>query len=200
MAISNRTIRASFDEDCITVYQAYNATIASTAVEHQSLSASPLFKLGRMTWIKPSWCWMMYRSGYSYKDQNQERILAIRMKHEHFAELMSNAGLAGSPHARGESVVVQWDPERGPRLEKLDYRSIQIGIPGSIREKWIAEWIHDITDVTERARTMKRMLDEDAAIDAEQLVQLGLMPEERPYSVDESILRRLEMSTNVSPD
>jgi hypothetical protein len=24
------------------------------------LSASPEFKVGRMTWIKPSWCWMMY--------------------------------------------------------------------------------------------------------------------------------------------
>ncbi|KAK4631865.1 hypothetical protein CLAFUW4_02914 [Fulvia fulva] len=196
MSTSYRTIRASFDEDCVVVYQAYNASIASAAVEHQILSASSLLKPGRMTWIKPSWCWMMYRSGYSYKDLNQERILAIRMKHEHFAELLSNACLAESPHARGESVVVQWDPERGPRLEKLDYRTIQIGIPGSIRDKWIAEWIEDIEDVTERARSMKRMLDDDAAIDAGRLIERSLMPEERPCAVDDAIIQRLEMSTH----
>lgn len=194
MATSYRAIRASFDEDCITVYQAYNASIASAAVQHQKLSASPLFKPSRMTWIKPSWCWMMYRSGYSEKDRNQERILAICMKHEHFTELLSNAGLAGSPHTKGESVVVQWDPERGPRLEKLDYRSIQIGIPGLIRDQWINEWIEEITDVTEQAKSMKRMLDEDPTVDAEQLMECGLMPSERTYSVSDAIVQRLQMS------
>jgi hypothetical protein len=52
-------IRAVYDEETITVYQAYNAAIADAAVKHQKLNASPLFKSGRMTWIKPSWCWMM---------------------------------------------------------------------------------------------------------------------------------------------
>ena len=86
-----RQIRANFDEETITVYQAYNSEIASSAVQHQKLSASPQFKLGRMTWIKPSWCWMMYRAGYSYKDRNQERILALKMKHDHFIELLEKS-------------------------------------------------------------------------------------------------------------
>jgi hypothetical protein len=54
-----RQIRALYDEQTITVYQAYSAAIAIPAVKEQKLCASPDFKPGRMTWIKPSWCWMM---------------------------------------------------------------------------------------------------------------------------------------------
>ncbi len=55
-----RQIRALYDDETITVYQAYCPSIALAAVEKQKLNASPNFKLGRMTWIKPSWCWMMF--------------------------------------------------------------------------------------------------------------------------------------------
>jgi hypothetical protein len=90
-----REIRASYDSHFITVYQAYNSAIASTAVSTQNLSASPLYKPRRATWIKPSWCWMMYRSGYSYKDSNQSRILALKMTHENFQKLLRTAWVAG---------------------------------------------------------------------------------------------------------
>lgn len=59
-SIPYRQIRALYDDETITVYQAYCPSIALAAVEHQKLNASPDFKLGRMTWIKPSWCWMMF--------------------------------------------------------------------------------------------------------------------------------------------
>ncbi len=77
---STDNIRADYDEETITVYQAYNRTIASAAVAEQKLNASPGFRTTRMTWIKPSWAWMLYRAGYSYKDPGQERILALKMK------------------------------------------------------------------------------------------------------------------------
>ncbi|KAK6370448.1 hypothetical protein LTR64_005689 [Lithohypha guttulata] len=80
-------IRAVYDDDTITVYQAYNSGIATAAVEAQRLDASPLFKPARMTWIKPSWNWMMYRCGYSYKDSNQNNVLALKVKREFFEEL-----------------------------------------------------------------------------------------------------------------
>ena len=57
--IPYRQIRALYDDDTITVYQAYSAAIAIPAFRNQKLCTSPDFKLGRMTWIKPSWCWMM---------------------------------------------------------------------------------------------------------------------------------------------
>jgi Domain of unknown function (DUF4291) len=58
--IPYRQIRALYDDETITVYQAYSSSIAIAAVKEQKLNASPDFRLGRMTWIKPSWCWMMY--------------------------------------------------------------------------------------------------------------------------------------------
>src|SRR5271170_5672175 len=54
-----REIRAEYNQDTITVYQAYSMTIAEAAVQAQCLAASPEFSLQRYTWIKPSWCWMM---------------------------------------------------------------------------------------------------------------------------------------------
>ena len=81
-----RQIRAQFDEETITVYQAYNRDIASSAVQNQRLSSSPQFRPGRMTWIKPK-----------YKDLNQERILALKIKHEHFIELLQRARLTTEP-------------------------------------------------------------------------------------------------------
>ena len=56
----HRQIRALYDEETITVYQAYSAEIAEPAVNAQRLNASPKFLGTRMTWIKTSWCWMMF--------------------------------------------------------------------------------------------------------------------------------------------
>lgn len=176
MSRAMRQIRALHDANSVTVYQAYSAAIATPAVAEQKLNASPAFRTTRMTWIKPSWCWMMYRSGYSFKDPGQERIIAIRLSHAGFAELLSSA-----------EVRVQWDPERSTRLERLDYRSIQVGIPASLYEKWIGEWIVAIEDVTERARTLKETLENEPQITHEELVRRSLMPEETPYDVPEEL-------------
>jgi len=187
-----RAIRALFDDECVTVYQAYNNEIASAAVREQKLSASPSFQ-SRMTWVKPSFCWMMYRCGYSYKDTNQERVLAIRMKHENFEKLLRHACLADKLHKRQESVIVQWDPERSPRIGRLDYRSLQVGIPATLQKQWIEEWIESIADVTEMARNLKEKLEEDRKISTSELVEQGLLPLERPYEVAQDIRENLEM-------
>ncbi|KAK3379195.1 hypothetical protein B0T24DRAFT_610955 [Lasiosphaeria ovina] len=89
-----REIRALFDDETITVYQAYSGTIASAAVAAQRLNASAAFSTTRMTWIKPSWAWMLYRAGYSHKDKGQERILALRMKHADFLSLLEKGVVA----------------------------------------------------------------------------------------------------------
>lgn len=57
----NNEIFALFDEKSIRVYQAYNNIIADEAINFGTFGDS--FKLNRMTWIKPSFLWMMYRSG-----------------------------------------------------------------------------------------------------------------------------------------
>jgi hypothetical protein len=44
----------------------------------------------RMTWIKPSFLWMMYRSGWGKKDSGQNRILAIDITREGFEWVLEN--------------------------------------------------------------------------------------------------------------
>jgi len=204
LRVPYRQIRAQYDKETITVYQAYNANIADAAVKAQKLNASPQFRPTRMTWVKPSWCWVNYRAGYSYKDRNQERILAIKMSHEGFLELLqtanvnhTKANLGDMTRERGTkamNVMVQWDPERSPRLGRLGYRSIQVGIPGGLVSKWIDEWIVKIEDVTETARALKKTLDEDKVIGLKDLIARELMPQERPYEVPADLREQLRMT------
>ena len=64
--IPYRQIRAVYDADTITVYQAYSVAIATAAVKEQKLCASREFSFERYTWIKPSWCWMMFGSSFPF--------------------------------------------------------------------------------------------------------------------------------------
>ena len=80
-------VRAVFDDKTITVYQAYRSEIAIPAVKHQKFI--PPFKFDRMTWIKPSFAWVLYRAGYGHKDKNQARILKIKLPHHAVAEILS---------------------------------------------------------------------------------------------------------------
>lgn len=190
-----RQIRALFDSETITVYQAYSENIASAAVSSQRLDASPDFSCSRMTWIKPSFSWMMYRAGYSFKDNRQTRILAIKMKHEGFITLLRNAKLTHGQKVPGAKVNVQWDPERTPKLGRLPYRSIQIGIPGLMVQQWVEEWIVEIKDITAEARQLKAVLDSDPGITKEKLISSGLVPVEREFEVPEDIQRILAMNS-----
>ncbi|KAF2795942.1 hypothetical protein K505DRAFT_323722 [Melanomma pulvis-pyrius CBS 109.77] len=220
-----RQIRAHYDTQTITVYQAYSSEIASAAVEHQKLNASPAFSMGRMTWVKPSWAWMLYRAGYSYKDPRQTRILALTMTYEAFIGLLRRAVLShghgaeksgaekqntqndsgrkakSEGRAKPVDVRVQWDPERTIRLEKLEYRSIQIGVPGALVPGWV-EGIVGIEDVTDRARGLKRVIDEEGEekVRMEELVGRGLVPVERVYEVDEDLRRVLAMVSDAHED
>ncbi|MGG7813310.1 DUF4291 family protein [Klebsiella aerogenes] len=90
-SIPERQIRAFFTKDFIRVYQAYSDEIADSAIKNNTF-VSPPFSLTRMTWIKPSFLWMMYRSGWGKKDSNQTRILAIDLSHDAFQKNSSFRG------------------------------------------------------------------------------------------------------------
>ncbi|KAH7077599.1 hypothetical protein BKA63DRAFT_489164 [Paraphoma chrysanthemicola] len=209
-AIPYRQIRALYDETTITVYQAYNKEIAEAAVKHQKLNASSKFSPTRMTWIKPSWAWMLYRSGYSYKDAGQERILALRLTHAAFLSILRKAVVANhvgnetttdakerkAGRPRPTRVMVQWDPERSFRIGKLDYRSIQIGIPGTLVEELVDGTV-EIEDVTEKARQLKKLLDENDKMDLGTLIERGLFPKEQEFEVDEDTKKILAMDMEI---
>ena len=90
-------IRAVYDEYTIRVYQAYNDQIADAALANGTF-VSPPFKRDRMTWIKPSFLWTMYRAGSGFKDEGQRRILAIDIGREGFEWALALAARATPSH------------------------------------------------------------------------------------------------------
>ena len=183
MSTPHRQIRAQYTDTTITLYQAYHPSIALPAVANQSLLSSPSFQLTRMTWIKPSWNWMMYRSGYAAKGAHQSHILALTMPREAFEHVLS----LGNLMKKGD-VRIQWDPERSVAIGRLEHRSIQIGIGKGIIEKWASEWVVGIEDVTELARRIGGLVAEGRIEEAE-----ALRPVERVYPVSEELRRVLAM-------
>ncbi|KAJ2991480.1 hypothetical protein HDV02_003762 [Globomyces sp. JEL0801] len=167
-------IRAFYTDEYVRVYQAYNHTIGDQAVREKCFN--PPFKTSRMTWIKPSFCWMAYRSGYSFKDVNQECILAIDIKRKAFDVILQQA--VSAKDSKGlANVILQWDPERNVSLEPLSYRSIQIGIRGSVLEMYAkGDIIVNITNVTPLFQQVHVLVQSGSVLEA-----VELLPQERVY-------------------
>jgi len=81
-------ILAQFDENSIVVYQAYKPEIGRFATSKGYFGGE--FSLSRMSWIKPNFLWMMYRSGWGTKI-GQEIILAVTIKRTAFDQILANA-------------------------------------------------------------------------------------------------------------
>ncbi len=188
-----RQIRATFDAETIRVYQAYSDEIADAALARGTF-VSPPFKRSRMTWIKPSFRWMLYRCGWAVKDAGQNRVLALDLTRSGFEWALAHASL--STHAAGadpeqrraelraQPVRIQWDPERDLRFRPLDHRSIQIGLSGGAVDRYVDEWIVAVHDVTELARAI------GAAVAAGDLARAAaLLPAEQPYPLPDGIAR-----------
>jgi hypothetical protein len=190
-----REIRADFDRETIVIYQAYSPRIAEPALGAQRF-VSP-FSIYRMTWIKPSFLWLMHRSNWGQKS-GQERILAVRVMRTGWEKALSLAvltsfspGVFASPAAWAEQfaaakVHVQWDPERSLRGASLPYSSIQVGISRHLIREYVEEWVVGIEDYTPRVRKVYDLLQSGQADKAKRQ-----LPPERVYPMSDEVGRRL---------
>jgi hypothetical protein len=193
-----RQVRAHYTDDTVRVYQAYSPAIALPALRAQTFV--PPFRLTRMTWIKPSFLWMMYRSDWARRS-GQEHILQIELSRKGFDWCLAQGILtsfdAAAPHTRADwqrarqqtPVLVQWDPERDLLLRPLSHRAIQIGLRHLAVEQYVDQWITRITDVTDVARRICRRVEADDIDGAR-----ALLPREETYAVGEAATRRLGMT------
>ncbi|MER7495447.1 DUF4291 domain-containing protein [Streptomyces pharetrae] len=190
-----RLVRAAYTDSVITVYQAYPPEIAGPALRAGTFVAP--FRRERMTWIKPSFLWMMYRCGWARKP-GQERVLRIEIDRAGFEWALAHSALShfqsGVHTDRDEwraqvaesPVRVQWDPDRSVRLEPQPWRAIQVGLSGEAVTRYVDDWIVGMTDVTELARSVHAAVLAGKIEDA-----LALLPAERPYPLPEPLRRRL---------
>lgn len=180
---NKNVIRAVYDDKTIRVYQAFNETIASEAVSLGTFGKS--FKLTRMTWIKPSFLWMMYRSGWG-KKENQTHTLAIDITRDGWDELLKNGVLTSykenpliskedwSIKTKSSEILIQWDPEKDINGNNLNYRSIQIGLRGTYVNKYINEFIVKITDISDYVKNLRDSMKSGVNIES-------LLPKEKEY-------------------
>jgi hypothetical protein len=112
-----------------------------------------------MSWIKPNFLWMMYRSGWGTKE-GQEVTLAVRLRRSTFEEILQLAVHSSYvPEAYGSpetwkarlavsAVRLQWDPDHDPHGCKQERRAIQLGLAGDTLRQYSHDWIVGIEDIS----------------------------------------------------
>jgi hypothetical protein len=159
-----KVILAQFDDTSIIVYQAYQPGIGHFAAQHGFFGGD--FSYDRMSWIKPNFLWMMYRSGWGTKP-GQEVILAVRLKRQAFDYILAQA-VPSSYHSAGfptraewqtavqrSEVRLQWDPDHGPGGAKLERRAIQLGLRDEVLRQYGREWLVEIEDISAFVREQR---------------------------------------------
>ncbi len=171
MPVTGRHINACVDGEYIAVYQAYRKSIAEFAIKEQRLDG-PDFNLNRMSWIKPSFLWMMFRSGWAQKE-GQERVLQFWIPKAFFDKILSTTVISSFSEeyypeheqwkrelADSESRL-QWDPDHDPLGKPLARKTIQLGLKGSLLKDFSSSSIR-IDDITSFVKEQYRyVLDGD---------------------------------------
>jgi len=186
-------ILAYHDETSIVVYQAFKKSIAEFAISNQTLGG-PEFSYNRMSWIKPNFLWMMFRCGWTEKD-NQEAVLAITISKTFFIEILHNSVISSfnSDHYDNHDtwknelnlkpVRLQWDPDHDPVGNKLARKAIQLGLKGELLEQFGTDQIKGVKDVTPFVRQQKKFLDNG------QLASL-VIPYETVFEISDPVLTK----------
>lgn len=194
---SGKRLLAQYDSESIILYQAYRPAIAAYAVAHRRLGGDG-FRLGRMSWVKPNFLWMMYRSGWASKP-DQEAVLALRISRSAFESVLAQA-----VHSRFEpeiyasrqewqqavgssEVRLQWDPDHEPGGAPQRRRAIQLGLAGDTLQRLAEEWLVDVEDISEYVRALRP----GAAVGKDDL----LLPREDVYPLGVNLARRLGADT-----
>lgn len=189
---AGKCLLAQFDQRSVVVYQAYGPSIARAAVSDQRLGGGG-FRFGRMSWVKPNFLWMMYRSGWATKE-GQECVLAIHIAREGFDRLLDQA-VHSTWHAHlyptqeewahavdSSAVRLQWDPDHDPEGAPVGRRALQLGLRGLALESFVRNWTLQIEDITTFVAAQRAI--SPAAL---------ICPREDEYPLAPDIRRRLAM-------
>lgn len=155
---AGRHILAHADDSSVVVYQAYRPAIAAFALAN-GVFGGPEFSFSRMSWIKPNFLWMMYRSAWA-TSPGQETVLGLRISRRFFEQVLLSA--VASSHVpdshdshderrsklASSEVRLQWDPDHDPAGGKLDRRAIQLGLRGETLRAYATSELQEVIDMT----------------------------------------------------
>jgi hypothetical protein len=151
-----------------------------------------------MSWVKPNFLWMMYRSGWGTKE-GQEVTLALRVRRVFFDALLA-AAVPSSwdreqfataedwAHAVGRSLVrLQWDPDHHPSGARLDRRALQLGLRGEVLEAFGRRELVEVIDLSDFVAEQRARLSSGG-------VAAIVTPRERVYRpADPEVASRLRL-------
>lgn len=170
--LEGRHILATYDEENIVVYQAYRPEIGLFAAAHQRFGGE--FSFSRMSWIKPNFLWMMYRSGWGTKE-GQEVTLAVTIPRTLFDEILAQAVPSSFDARRYENiddwrkalaaseVRLQWDPDHAPDGKPQARRAIQLGLRGEMLRRYAAVEVVKVEDLSSLVAEQRECLRNDAS-------------------------------------
>lgn len=150
-------VLAHHDDATIVVYQAYRPEIGLHAIANGRLDG-PAYSLNRMSWIKPNFLWMMFRSGWGTKE-GQEVVLGLRLRRSFFDGILRRAvasAFDARVHASHEAwqqavqdseVRLQWDPDHDPLGGKLTRRAVQLGLRGETLRAFAGDEVLEVIDM-----------------------------------------------------
>jgi hypothetical protein len=188
-----RHIMAQFDDESIVVYQAYRPAIGSFAAQHGHFGGE--FSYSRMSWIKPNFLWMMFRSDWGTKE-GQEITLALRLRRAFFDQLLAGAVASTYTASRmptreawqdamaQSSVRLQWDPDHDPSGTPLTRRAIQLGLRGRTLKAFGRDELLEVIDLS------ALVAEQRANVTAERRSQL-MVPTEAVYRPNDDICEHL---------
>lgn len=190
---AGKHVMAQRTDDYVVVYQAYRKSIGQFASKHQYFGGD--FSYSRMSWIKTNFLWMMYRSGWGTKP-NQEVVLAIFLTPEYFNDILENAfpstNVLGVEHdvwktkIANTDVRLQWDPDHAPNGDKQERRAIQLGLRNEFLLPFKGEGIVRIEDIS------AFVADQRKHVEAGRL-DLLMTPVEHAIQVSEKAKQRLDI-------
>lgn len=152
--------------------------------------------MGRMTWTKPSFLWLMHRSNWGQKS-GQERILAVTISRAGWEQALGLGILTvfeekafcsmdeWDRQFQSAPVHIQWDTERTLRGAGLNHYSIQVGIGRQIIREYVESWTLKAEDLTPRVSRVCSLLLGGRAGEAKRH-----LPPERVYPISEPLARR----------
>ncbi|MBX2810319.1 MAG: DUF4291 domain-containing protein [Myxococcales bacterium] len=196
---NGRHILAQYDAESVVAYQAYRPSIGRYAATRGFFGGE--FSLNRMSWIKPNFLWMMYRSGWGSKE-GQQVVLAVRLRRPAFDEILAQAvhssfvaEVYGTQEQWQEKlkrscVRLQWDPDHAPNGSKLERRAIQLGLRGEVLGSYAKDWVLAIEDISDFVAAQRENLNNLSTLRT---------PAERVYPVsDRETAKRLGI--DMPPD
>lgn len=135
----------------VLLYQVHKNEVAEQSLKDQKFTAPDDSSL-TINPIKLSFLSMMNSCNW-LREENQERMFAIWIRKEVFAEILNDAVLISENESQKEieskKVTIQWLPDNDFLGTKLEREAIQLDLNSEAFEKLVNEKIEGISDITD---------------------------------------------------